>query len=45
MVARNFGEEQNGRTFFEGGTEWHREVFRRNSLVSRIREIKEGGGN
>ncbi len=45
MVARNFEEEQNGNTIFLGGTEWHRENLRRNSLVRRGREIKEGRGN
>jgi hypothetical protein len=43
MVARNFGEEQNGNTFFGGGTEWHRKILRRNSLVRRERENKEEG--
>jgi len=37
MVARNFGEEQNGNTIFWGGTERHRKIFRRNSLVRRVR--------
>ena len=42
-VARFFEEEQNGNKILGGGTQWHREICKRNSMVRRGRENREEG--